>query len=149
MIYWLDLHLTLKGVDNISLTDFNKSKTKIVNNNITVNARGYVIDYEHISYDDFYSELRKIRHFLANFYSLREQILKCYNDDLLCILVDLTVALENIYLSNQDLKILQDYMNGYSLTDIGKKYNFTRSNADFTIKKITKRLQDYLLGVNE
>lgn len=61
------------------------------------------------------------------------------------MLIDITIALESIELSNQDKMVLKDYMNGMSLSDIGKKYNFTRSNADFIIKKITKRVQNYLL----
>lgn len=65
------------------------------------------------------------------------------------MLIDITMALENIELSNQDRLVLKDYMNGMSLSDIGKKYNFTRSNADFIIKKITKRVQSYLLGGDE
>lgn len=62
------------------------------------------------------------------------------------MLIDISMALDAIELSSQDKKVLKDYMQGMSLSDIGRKYNFTRSNADFIIKKITKRVQDFLLG---
>ena len=72
--------------------------------------------------------------------------MRIYNLDLQVILIDIAVALENITLSKQDEEVLEDYMFGMSLSDIGRKYNFTRSNADFIIKKITKRVQSFLLG---
>lgn len=62
------------------------------------------------------------------------------------MLIDIAIALDSIDLSSQDKKVLNDYMKGMSLSDIGKKYNFTRSNADFIIKKISKRVQNILLG---
>lgn len=62
------------------------------------------------------------------------------------MLIDIAIALDSIDLSSQDKKVLNDYMQGMSLSDIGKKYNFTRSNADFIIKKISKRVQNILLG---
>lgn len=62
------------------------------------------------------------------------------------MLIDIAIALDSIDLSSQDKKVLNDYMQGMSLSDIGKKYNFTRSNADFIIKKISKRVQNVLLG---
>lgn len=69
-----------------------------------------------------------------------------YNLDLQVMLIDISIALDNIILSDQDKKVLFDYMSGMSLADIGKKYNFTRSNTDFILKKITKRVQSFLLG---
>lgn len=72
--------------------------------------------------------------------------MKIYNLDLQVMLIDISMALDVIELSNQDKKVLNDYMQGMSLSDIGRKYKFTRSNADFIIKKITKRVQDFLLG---
>ena len=83
---------------------------------------------------------------IANYYDLREQIMKIYNLDLQVMLIDISMALDAIELSSQDSKVLNDYMQGMSLSDIGRKYKFTRSNADFIIKKITKRVQDFLLG---
>lgn len=101
---------------------------------------------EYISYDDFYYSLKKIRHLIANYYTLKEHITRIYNLDLQVMLIDISIALESIYLSDADKQVLNDYMNGMSLSDIGKKYNFTRSNADFIIKKITKRVRNFLLG---
>ena len=72
--------------------------------------------------------------------------MKIYNLDLQVMLIDISMALDVIELSNQDKKVLNDYMQGMSLSDIGRKYKFTRSNADFIIKKITKRVQDFILG---
>lgn len=72
--------------------------------------------------------------------------MKIYNLDLQVMLIDISMALDAIELSSQDKKVLNDYMQGMSLSDIGRKYKFTRSNADFIIKKITKRVQDLLLG---
>lgn len=72
--------------------------------------------------------------------------MRIYNLELQVMLIDLSIALDNIELSNQDKKVLKDYMTGMSLVQIGKKYNFTRSNADFIIKKITKRVQQFLIG---
>lgn len=83
---------------------------------------------------------------IANYYDLREHIMKIYNLDLQVMLIDISMALDAIELSSQDRKVLNDYMQGMSLSDIGRKYKFTRSNADFIIKKITKRVQDFLLG---
>lgn len=83
---------------------------------------------------------------IANYYDLYEHIMKIYNLDLQVMLIDISMALDAIELSNQDRKVLNDYMQGMSLSDIGRKYKFTRSNADFIIKKITKRVQDFLLG---
>lgn len=101
---------------------------------------------EYISYEDFYYSLKKIRHLIANYYDLYEHIMKIYNLDLQVMLIDISMALDAIELSSQDRKVLNDYMQGMSLSDIGRKYKFTRSNADFIIKKITKRVQDFLLG---
>lgn len=83
---------------------------------------------------------------IANYYDLKEHIMKIYNLDLQVMLIDISMALDAIELSSQDKKVLNDYMQGMSLSDIGRKYKFTRSNADFIIKKITKRVQDFLLG---
>lgn len=83
---------------------------------------------------------------IANYYDLEEHIMKIYNLDLQVMLIDISMALDAIELSSQDKKVLNDYMQGMSLSDIGRKYKFTRSNADFIIKKITKRVQDFLLG---
>lgn len=83
---------------------------------------------------------------IANYYNLYEHIMKIYNLDLQVMLIDISMALDAIELSSQDRKVLNDYMQGMSLSDIGRKYKFTRSNADFIIKKITKRVQDFLLG---
>ena len=83
---------------------------------------------------------------IANYYDLYEHIMKIYNLDLQVMLIDISMALDAIELSSQDRKVLNDYMQGMSLSDIGRKYKFTRSNADFIIKKITKRVQDFLLG---
>lgn len=83
---------------------------------------------------------------ISNYYSLKEHIIRIYNLDLQVILIDISIALENITLSKQDKEVLRDYMLGMSLSDIGRKYNFTRSNADFIIKKLTKRVQNFLLG---
>lgn len=83
---------------------------------------------------------------IANYYDLYEHIMKIYNLDLQVMLIDISMALDAIELSSQDSKVLNDYMQGMSLSDIGRKYKFTRSNADFIIKKITKRVQDFLLG---
>lgn len=77
---------------------------------------------------------------------MKEHITRIYNLDLQVMLIDISIALESIYLSDADKQVLNDYMNGMSLSDIGKKYNFTRSNADFIIKKITKRVRNFLLG---
>lgn len=101
---------------------------------------------EYISYEDFYYSLKKIRHLIANYYDLYEHIMKIYNLELQVMLIDISMALDAIELSSQDRKVLNDYMQGMSLSDIGRKYKFTRSNADFIIKKITKRVQDFLLG---
>lgn len=83
---------------------------------------------------------------ISNYYSLKEHIIRIYNLDLQVILIDISIALENITLSKQDKEVLRDYMLGMSLSDIGRKYSFTRSNADFIIKKLTKRVQNFLLG---
>lgn len=83
---------------------------------------------------------------IANYYDLYEHVMKIYNLDLQVMLIDISMALDAIELSSQDRKVLSDYMQGMSLSDIGRKYKFTRSNADFIIKKITKRVQDFLLG---
>lgn len=83
---------------------------------------------------------------IANYYDLYEHIMKIYNLELQVMLIDISMALDAIELSSQDRKVLNDYMQGMSLSDIGRKYKFTRSNADFIIKKITKRVQDFLLG---
>lgn len=72
--------------------------------------------------------------------------MRIYNLDLQVMLIDISMALDAVSLSRQDKKVLKDYMKGMSLSDIGKKYNFTRSNADFIIKKITKRVQEFLIG---
>ncbi|MBU5669643.1 hypothetical protein KQI68_07290 [Peptoniphilus sp. MSJ-1] len=90
--------------------------------------------------------MKKIRHLISNYYSLKEHITRIYNIELQVMIIDIGMALNNIELSHQDKIVLNDYMMGLSLTEIGKKYDFTRSNADFIIKKITKRVQDYLIG---
>lgn len=101
---------------------------------------------ENFNYDDFYYSTKKIRHLISNYYSLQEHVKKIYNLDLQVMLIDISIALDNITLSKQDRKVILDYMSGMSLADIGRKYNFTRSNTDFILRKLTKRVQSFLLG---
>ena len=132
--------------------DKHSYKKRNQDKSFSITGRGYLelsSSVENVNYDDFYYSLKKIRHLICNYHSLREHIIRIYNLELQVMLIDITMALENIELSNQDRLVLKDYMNGMSLSDIGKKYHFTRSNADFIIKKITKRVQNYLLGGEE
>ena len=130
-------------LDKYSYNRKNHDKT------FAITGKGYYelsSSVENVDYDDFYKSLKKIRHLISNYYSLKEHIIRIYNLDLQVILIDISIALENITLSKQDKEVLRDYMFGMSLSDIGRKYNFTRSNADFIIKKLTKRVQNFLLG---
>ena len=145
----LSLQIYTKGeYKNINL-DKHSYRKKYQDKSFSVTNKGYYelsSSVEYTSYEDFYYSLKKIRHLIANYYDLREHIIKIYNLDLQVMLIDISMALDAIELSNQDKQVLSDYMQGMSLSDIGRKYNFTRSNADFIIKKITKRVQDFLLG---
>lgn len=145
----LPLQIYTKGeYKNINL-DKHSYQKKYQDKAFGVTSKGYYelsSSVEYTSYEDFYYSLKKIRHLIANYYDLREHIVKIYNLDLQVMLIDISMALDAIELSSQDKKVLNDYMQGMSLSDIGRKYNFTRSNADFIIKKITKRVQNFLLG---
>ena len=96
-------------------------------------------------FSDYYNSLIRIRYLLLNYFKLRECVRTHSNENLLCVLADIDTALSNIELNKQDMEVLDKYMNGYSFSDIGKIHSFTKSNADFTIKKITKRIRDYLI----
>ena len=87
-----------------------------------------------------------IRRILLNYFTLREQTRRHGSEKLLCLLVDIDIALSSIALSNRDIDVLSDYMMGYSFAEIGKEYSFTRSNADFIIKKISEKIRAFLLG---
>lgn len=141
-----------KGASPKIKLDKHSYKKRNQDKSFSITGRGYLelsSSVENVNYDDFYYSLKKIRHLICNYHSLREHIIRIYNLELQVMLIDIIMALENIELSNQDRLVLKDYMNGMSLSDIGKKYHFTRSNADFIIKKITKRVQNYLLGGDE
>lgn len=142
----------MKGASPKIKLDKHSYKKKYQDKSFSITGRGYLelsSSVENVNYDDFYYSLKKIRHLICNYHSLREHIIRIHNSELQVMLIDITMALESIELSNQDKLVLNDYMNGMSLSDIGKKYIFTRSNADFIIKKITKRVQNYLLGGDE
>lgn len=146
--YYLKKIYTKGEYKNINLNKHSYQK-KYQDKAFGVTNKGYYelsSSVEYISYEDFYYSLKKIRHLIANYYDLYEHIMKIYNLELQVMLIDISMALDAIELSSQDRKVLNDYMQGMSLSDIGRKYKFTRSNADFIIKKITKRVQDFLLG---
>ena len=107
----------------------------------------YPISDDFYDYSSFYAQLLNIRYLIKNYILLYEYIIKFNNLNFHCMLMDIKNAIEYINLSDVYRKVLFDYMIGYSLSDIGKKYKFTRSYADFIIKNITIKLRDYLLGV--
>lgn len=91
-----------------------------------------------------YNDLIFIRHIVKNFYSLNDELLLSENLDLHCILIDIQSALDKIDITEKQKKILDMYMNGYPIHEIGVRNGYTKSYVDSVLTKICRRIKKEL-----
>lgn len=81
---------------------------------------------------------------IKNYHSLNLEILLSENLDLHCILIDIQSALEKIDITDKQKEILDLYMSGYSIQEIGVHNEYTKSYVDSVLTKICKRVKKEL-----
>lgn len=91
--------------------------------------------------EERYNDLLFIRHILKNFRSLQENSYLNPNEDMQCILIDIKKAFSCIDMTEKDYSILRDFMDGYSLQEIGEMNGFNRSYSSKRIANICEKIK--------
>jgi len=92
-----------------------------------------------------YNDLIFIRHMIKNYHALNEALLLSENLDLHCILLDISIALDRIDITDNQAKILDKYMNGYTIQEISSENHYSKSYVDSVLTKICKRVKKELV----
>lgn len=82
---------------------------------------------------------------IKNYHALNEALLLSENLDLHCILLDISIALDRIDVTDNQAKILDKYMNGYTIQEISSENEYSKSYVDSVLTKICKRVKKELV----
>lgn len=94
-----------------------------------------------------YKSLSAIKGLLRFYIEMKTEIEYKPNFELLCVLTDISNAIKNIKLTNQQRKVLALYMNGWTEESIGKDIGITKQGVNKHLKLICKKMSIFLEGI--
>lgn len=94
--------------------------------------------------EPMYEKHKAIKSVLRKFHLLQNRSSQKFNTDNLCVIFDISTALENIKITDKQQRAINLFISGYTYEEIGVAMEISKQTAEEHVTKVCKKISRYL-----